>query len=165
MAVAVSVVAVIRVTDIPPLTAASDPTVGRLAVLVTPLLKPGGGVFVGDDGAGTTNTRLLDTEEFIGLVNLLDQDGYRPTVNHVWRTEFGPGYQTDGRGSPSDQSHHRDPGSPSMIGYVGKAGNMAVDLSGPPFWGGDRPSTVTVTRDPTGRGEGGITLRDLKTFV
>ncbi len=129
VAVAVCVVAVIRVTDVPPLTAASDPTVGRLAALVTPVLEAGGRVFVGDDGAGTTNTRLLDTEEFIGLVNLLDQDGYRPTVNHVWRTEFGPGYQTDGREFRQVNLTTWDPSSPSMTGYVGKAGNMAVTVT------------------------------------
>ncbi len=129
VAVAVCVVAIVRVTDIPPLAAASDPTVGRLAALVTPVLKPGGRVFVGDDGAGTVDTRLLDTEEFIGLVNLLDQDGYRPTVNHVWRTEFGPGYQTDGRESRQVNLTTWNPGSPSMTGYVGKAGNMAVTVT------------------------------------
>jgi hypothetical protein len=129
VAVAVCVVAVVRVTDLPPLTAASDPTVGRLAALVTPSLKPGSRVFVGDDGAGTTDTRLLDTEEFIGLVNLLDQGGYRPTVNHIWRTEFGPGYQTDGRESRQINLTTWNSGSPSMTGYVGKAGNMAVTVT------------------------------------
>jgi hypothetical protein len=93
------------------------------------LLKPGNRVFVGDDGAGTTDTRLLDTEEFIGLVNLLDQNGYRPTVNHIWRTEFGPGYQTDSHESRQINLTTWDPGSPSMTGYVGKAGNMAVTVT------------------------------------
>ncbi len=97
VAVAVCVLAVVRVTAIPPLTSASDPVVGRLADLVTPSLKPGGQVFVGDAGAGTVNTKLLDTERFIGLVNLLEVHGYRPTVNHIWQLEFGPGFRETGR--------------------------------------------------------------------
>jgi hypothetical protein len=135
VATAVCVVAIVRVVMIPPLTAASDPTVGRLATLVAPSLKPGKSVFVGDAGAGTKSTRLLDTEEFIGLVNILDERGFGPTVNHVWRTEFGPGYQTDNR-----EAHHInlttwDPTSPTIPGYVGHAGDMAVvvtDESGAP---------------------------------
>ncbi|HEY5108329.1 MAG TPA: hypothetical protein VII96_01830 [Acidimicrobiales bacterium] len=128
-AVAVCVLAVVRVTAIPPLTHASDPTVGRLAALVTPYLEPGGRVFVGDGGAGTVDTKLLDTEEFIGLVNLLDQNGFRPTVNHVWRTEFGPGYQTTGREARQVNLTTWDPTSPTLPGYVGRAGDMAVTVT------------------------------------
>ena len=135
-AVIVCVVAVVGVVRIPPLSAASDPTVGRLAELVTPALQPGQQVFVGDEGAGTNKTQLLDTEEFIGLVNLLDEAGYRPTVNHVWRSQFGPGYETTGREPRQVQLSTWHPDSPSSIGYVGRAGDMAVvvtDKSGAPI--------------------------------
>jgi hypothetical protein len=129
VAAAMAIVVVVRVTSIPPLTGASDPTVGRLATLVTPYLEPGGRVFVGDGGAGTVDTKLLDTEEFIGLVNLLDQNGFRPTVNHVWRTEFGPGYQTTGVEGRQVTLTTWDPTSPTLPGYVGRAGDMAVTVT------------------------------------
>ena len=126
VAVAVSVVAAVRVTDIPPLTAASDPVVGHLADLVTPSLEPGGQVYVGDAGAGTSTTKLLDTERFIGLVNVLDARGYRPTVNHIWKVEFGPGYRETGSEPRQVTLSTWDPTSPTLPGYVGKAGDMAV---------------------------------------
>ncbi len=99
VAVGAGVVLCVRVLALPPLDRASDPNVGRLAALVTPHLDRHGRVAVGDAGAGTTGTggtQLLDTEEFIGLVNLLDVTGYHPTVNHFWRSQFGPGYLQDG---------------------------------------------------------------------
>ncbi len=116
-------------TSIPPLSRAADPTVGRLADLVTPYLEPGGQVFVGDSGAGTANTKLLDTEEFIGLVNLLDVNGFHPTVNHVWRTEFGPGYGTTGHEPRQVNLATWNPTSPTLPGYVGKAGDMSVTVT------------------------------------
>ena len=64
--------------------------------LVAPRLPPGGRVAVGDAGAGTADTQLLDTEEFIGLVNALDRAGFQPTVNAFWKAQFGPGYLADG---------------------------------------------------------------------
>jgi hypothetical protein len=129
LAVAVCVVAIVRVTSIPPLTRATDATVGRLTGLVTPRLESGSRVFVGDGGAGTVDTKLLDTEEFIGLVNLLDEAGFHPTVNHVWRTEFGPGFQTDGREKRQINLTTWDPTSPTLSGYVGHAGDMAVTVT------------------------------------
>ena len=126
---AVSLAASVRVAAMPALARASDPTVGRLTDLVVPFLHPGSRVFVGDSGAGTEDTKLLDTEEFIGLVNLLDERGYRPTVNHVWRTEFGPGYQTTGREPRQVVLTTWDPTSPTQPGYAGKAGDMAVTIT------------------------------------
>jgi hypothetical protein len=96
---------------------------------VTPRLESGSRVFVGDGGAGTVDTKLLDTEEFIGLVNLLDEAGFHPTVNHVWRTEFGPGFQTDGREKRQINLTTWDPTSPTLSGYVGHAGDMAVTVT------------------------------------
>jgi hypothetical protein len=129
VAVGICILALVRVASIPPLARASDPTVGRLAELVTPYLKPDGQVFVGDAGAGTVNTKLLDTEEFIGLVNLLDQNGYHPTVNHVWRTEFGPGYRTTGKESRQINLATWEPTSLTLPGYLGKAGDMSVTVT------------------------------------
>lgn len=128
-AVAVCAWSVVRVTAIPPLTAASDPNVGTLSALVTRSLVPGGRVFVGDAGAGTVDTKLLDTEEFLGLVNLLDEAGYRPTVNHVWRVQLGPGYGSDGSEPRQITLATWDPSSPTSPGYVGRAGDMAVTVT------------------------------------
>jgi hypothetical protein len=136
VAVAICAVAVVRVTIIPPLTVVSDPTVGRLLTLVAPSLEPGKRVFVGDSGAGTTNSRLLDAEGFIGLVNILDERGFGPTVNHFWRTEFGPGYQTDSREARRVNLTTWDSNSPTVPGYVGRSGDMAVavtDAQGAPI--------------------------------
>jgi hypothetical protein len=134
-AVCVAVVSCVRVASIPPLARAGDPHVGLLGRLVTPRLPPGGQVFVGDGGAGTADTQLLDTEEFIGLVNLLDRSGYRPTVNHVWKAQFGPGYRKTGT-EPRDISLTTwTATSPTLPGYVGQVGDMAVtvtDVTGAP---------------------------------
>ena len=81
---------------------------------------------VGDNGAGTLNTRLIDTEEFIGLVNQLDQGGFHPKVNHVWKPEFGPGYLTTNHDQRQIQLYTWTPASPSKPGYVGRAGDIAA---------------------------------------
>jgi len=129
VAVVMCTVAVVRVTAIPSLTAASDPVVGHLAQLVGPSLRPGDTVSVGDAGAGTTNTKLLDTERFIGLVNLLQVQGYHPTVNHVWNVEFGSGFHQTGTESRQIVLTTWDPASPAQPGYVGRAGDMAVSVT------------------------------------
>jgi hypothetical protein len=129
VALAAGAAACVRVAAIPPLARAGDPQVGRLATLVTPHLDPGQQVAVGDGGAGTALTQLLDTERFIGLVNILDRDGYRPTVNHVWRAEFGPDY-VDERPQPRTIALTTwTASSPSLPGYVGRVGDMAVTVT------------------------------------
>ena len=129
VAVVVAVVTCIRVAAIPPLAHASDPHVGQLADLVTPLLMPGDRVAVGDGGAGTKDTQLLDTEEFIGLVNQLDRLGYHPTVNQFWKSQLGPGYRTDGTETRVVGLTTWTPASPSLPGYVGHVGDMAVTVT------------------------------------
>jgi hypothetical protein len=129
MAVVAGAVLCVRVLAIPSLAEASDPHVGRLAALVEPHLVPGGRVMVGDAGAGTVDTQLLDTEEFIGLVNLLDQRGYRPTVNAFWKAQFGPGYLSDGRTDRIVTLSTWTSVSPGLEGYVGKVGDMAVTVT------------------------------------
>ncbi len=126
VAVVAGVVLTVRVVAIPSLTEASDPNVGRLAALVQPRLVPGGRVMIGDAGAGSVETQLLDTEEFIGLVNLLDQRGDRPTVNAFWKAQFGPGYLSDGHEDRLVTLATWTPVSPAMDGYVGRVGDMAV---------------------------------------
>ena len=96
VAVVVGVVACGCVAAIPPLARVSDPRVARLAALVEPRLVPGERVAVEDEGAGTTDTQLIDLEEFNGLVNLLDRAGLEPRVDPFWTAQFGPGYITDG---------------------------------------------------------------------
>lgn len=126
VAVAAGVVACVRVAGIPPLSRAGDPNVARLAALVAPRIPPGGRVAVGDAGAGTADTRLLDTEEFIGLVNALDRAGYRPTVNAFWKAQFGPGYLSDGTEPRRVSLATWTSASESVPGYVGRVGDMAV---------------------------------------
>ena len=131
MALVVSVVLVVRVVAIPPLSAASDPQVGALASLVTPALRDNRSVFVNDSGAGrsTDDSQLLDVEKFIGLVNLLSVRGFHPTVNKVWRAQFGPGFEADGTEVHSIELRTWTPGSPSLPGYLGRVGDIAVTES------------------------------------
>ena len=126
VALAVGVALVVRVVAIPALGAISDPHVARLSSLVTPILSHRGTVFVGDSGAGGTANGLLDTEEFIGLVNRLDQAGYHPKVNAFWKVQFGPGYLTAGHDGHQVQLSTWAPSSPGVAGYRGRVGDIAV---------------------------------------
>ena len=131
------VVLMVRVAMIPPLSAISDPHVGRLESLASPALQQQGGVFVSDNGAGQPNG-LIDTEEFIGLVNRLDQAGFRPTVNDVWTLEFGPTYLSTGHELRRIELDPWTPGSSSIPGYRGRVGDIAVvvtDAKGRPVGG------------------------------
>lgn len=126
VAVLVSVVTCVRVVELPALNSVSNPEVERLVALTQPLLDPGGRVFVGDAGAGSGASQLFDVEEFIGLVNRLDQAGYHPTVNQFWRAQFGPGYLADGTEGRQVSLTTWTPTSPALPGYVGRVGDMAV---------------------------------------
>ncbi len=129
VAVAVSAVLCVRVVDLPPLRSVSNPEVERLAALTQPVLDRSGRVFVGDAGAGSGITKLLDVEEFIGLVNWLDQAGYHPKVNQLWRAEFGPGYRSNGTEGRQITLTTWTPSSPSLPGYVGRVGDIAVQVT------------------------------------
>jgi len=107
----------------------SNPHVGALASLVRPELARSASVFVGDAGAGTATTRLLDTEEFIGLVNRLDQLGYHPKVNDFWKVQFGPGFHANGREERQVELSTWTPASPAQPGYRGRVGDMAVTVT------------------------------------
>jgi len=119
-----------RVVAIPALSTVSNPHVASMYSLVSPALDPHGTVFVGDNGAGSATTGLFDTEEFIGLVNRLDQYGYHPKVNHLWKVQFGPGYLTSGHEGRQIQLYTWTPASPAMPGYVGRVGDIAVIVTG-----------------------------------
>ena len=110
----------------PPTSSASDPQVARLAAMVARHLHPGQEVAVGDAGAGSSTTQLIDVERFIGVVNELDRQGFRPRVNTVWRAQFGPSYQSTGRETASFVLTTWTPSSPTTPGYVGRVGDMAL---------------------------------------
>ncbi len=131
VALGVAALFVVRVTAIPSLDKASDGQVAELVSLVVPALGHQGSVFVNDSGAGRAadNSQLLDVERFIGLVNQLDVLGYHPTVNRVWRAQFGPGFQATGTEDHSVELETWRPSSPASPGYLGRVGDMAVTLS------------------------------------
>ncbi len=130
-AVAAAALFLVRVTAIPSLRDASDPQVAALVSLVVPAVGHEASVFVNDSGAGqaTNNSQLLDVEKFIGLVNQLDVLGYHPTVNRVWRAQFGPGFEATGSERHSIELRTWHPASPASPGYLGRVGDMAVTLS------------------------------------
>jgi hypothetical protein len=121
-----AVVLTVRVVDIPPLATVSNSQVDRLYHLTHPRLDRHATVLVNDNGAGNGLNRLLATEEFIGLVNQLDQHGYHPRVNHVWKPEFGPGYLTAGHDLRQVQLYTWTSSSARQPGYVGRVGDIAV---------------------------------------
>ncbi len=127
--VIVSAVLCVRVVALPALAAVSDPHVGALVSLVRPELARSASVFVGDAGAGTADTRLLDTEEFIGLVNRLDQLGYHPKVNAFWRVQFGPGYHATGKEDRRVELSTWTTDSTAQPGFLGRVGDVAVTVT------------------------------------
>jgi hypothetical protein len=130
VAVLASVVLVVRVASLPALSTVSDPEVGALASVVARSVPEGGTVFVNDGGAGATPAlRLLDVEQFVGLVNQLDQRGYHPRVNHLWRAEFGPGFEATGTEDRSVELTTWTPSSPGQPGYRGRVGDLAVQVT------------------------------------
>ncbi len=128
--VAASVLLCWRVAALPALDSVSDPQVGQLTSLVTPSLAGSTSVFVNDSGAGgTTTARLLDVEKFIGLVNQLDERGYHPKVNHLWRAEFGPGFAATGTERRAVELRTWTPASSRSPGYLGRVGDLSVTLT------------------------------------
>ncbi|MGH9081416.1 MAG: hypothetical protein ACRDYE_15320, partial [Acidimicrobiales bacterium] len=129
LALLAAVVLTVRVSRLPSLGSVSDQHVEQLTTLVVPALDQHGTVFVGDDGAGSRTTRLVDAEEFIGLVDQLDVRGYRPTVNHLWKAEFGPGYLSSGEDGQQIRLSTWTPASPAQPGYRGRVGDIAVAVA------------------------------------
>ncbi|MHB1518967.1 MAG: hypothetical protein ACYDDZ_02860 [Acidimicrobiales bacterium] len=120
----------LQVVRIPPLAAASDPQVGQLVALTSPLLPHRGTVLVNDAGAGGRRNELLDVERFIGLVDALDVAGFHPKVNSFWRAQFGPGYLSRGTEGHRIGLSTWTPSSQRLPGYVGRVGDIAVTVTG-----------------------------------
>ena len=87
VAVVVCVVLSVHVAVLPPLSTVSDPVVGATVALVTPKLTQGRPVQVVD----ALGPDLLGTEQYIGVVNLLDERGYDPKVSGFFTDLVGPG--------------------------------------------------------------------------
>ena len=84
LVVVTAVILCVRMLSLPALGAVSDPKVNAVVALVRPELpRTGAPVFVGDAGLD-----LIETEEFIGVVNELDATGHHPKVNHFWRSRI-----------------------------------------------------------------------------
>ncbi|HEV3266760.1 MAG TPA: hypothetical protein VG014_14655 [Acidimicrobiales bacterium] len=129
VAVLVGVVLAVRVISLPALSTVSDPTVARLDSLVTPSLSHQQAVFVGDNGV---QPLLLGVEQFIGLVNQLDEQGYHPKVNTAWKAQFGTAYLATGHEASSIELSPWSARSTGLPGYAGRVGNIAVTITRPP---------------------------------
>jgi hypothetical protein len=130
LAVVAGALFVIRVVSIPSLSKVSNAPVHALTTLVTPTLPAGGPIFVGDNGAGSNGqSKIIDLEEFIGLVNQLDVAGYQPRVNPFWKAEFGPGYLANGHKRRVILLSTWTPNSHRVPGYVGRVGDIAVTVT------------------------------------
>ena len=128
LAVLVGVVLAVRLSSLPALSTVSDPTVGRLYTLVTPTLRHQQSVFVGDNGV---QPLLLGVEQFIGLVNQLDEQGYHPKVNTAWKAQFGTSYLATGHEAASIELSPWSARATGLPGYVGRVGNIAIAITRP----------------------------------
>jgi hypothetical protein len=125
VAVVVCVVLSVHVAALPPLSTVSDPVVGDTVALVTPKLTPGQPVQVVD----AQGPDLLGTEQYIGVVNLLDERGYDPKVSGFFTDLVGPGFLATGH-EPTQISIGRwTVRSPSLPGFVGRVGNDAITVT------------------------------------
>ncbi|MGC8462137.1 MAG: hypothetical protein ACP5P9_00495 [Acidimicrobiales bacterium] len=114
----------VQAARLPPLSAASSPVVARLVSVVTPELRPGQAVYVGDDWAN-----LIAVEEFIGLVNELDARGYHPQVSPFWTVQFGRAYVGSGAGMTTVSLSRWTASARRQPGYLGQAGGFAVSMT------------------------------------
>jgi len=95
---------------------------------VTPHLSRQHRVFVGDNGV---QPLLLGVEQFIGLVNHLDEQGYHPKVNAAWRSQFGTSYLATGQEESTVELSPWSDAVAQRSGYVGRVENIAVTITGP----------------------------------
>jgi hypothetical protein len=110
---------------LPPLSTASDPVVGATVALVTPKLSPGRPVQVVD----ALGPDLLGTEQYIGVVNLLDARGYAPKVSGFFTNLFGPGFLATGHEPTQISIGPWTARSPSLPGFVGRVKNYAITVT------------------------------------
>jgi hypothetical protein len=113
-----------RTVDLPPLSVVSDRVVQQSTALVTARLRPSASPILVQN-AGLS---FYDTFEFIGLVNELDQRGYRPKVSAFWRVQFGPGFVAAARVRRTVVLQPWSTLASARPGYLGRAGDMAVLL-------------------------------------
>lgn len=115
----------------PPLAAASDPVVGQVTTLVIPHLDPNGSVDVSVNGFVDRHcvANWVPVEEFIGVVNQLDERGFRPTVSPFWRAQFGPGYVATGHEDRQVFLSQETPNSSHLPGYIGHIGEVVVTVT------------------------------------
>lgn len=123
-----SVAAVAEVAGTPSLNNASNAATEKLVALAVPQLIPNQSVYVGDLGAGTAKTKLIDVEEFIGLVNTLDVQGFYPKVNSFWLAQFGPRYLVNGHQKRAILLVSWSPSLVNKPGYLGRVGDIAEVL-------------------------------------
>ncbi|MHB1711963.1 MAG: hypothetical protein ACYCV7_11255 [Acidimicrobiales bacterium] len=128
-AVAVAMGAVLsqRVSALPSLRTVSDPMVARLVSMVSPSLSRRHRVFVGDNGV---KPLLPGVEQFVGLVNQLDERGYHPRVNSAWRAQFGIAYLATGHEATRIELDTWSGAATRLPGYVGRVGYIAVTITG-----------------------------------
>jgi hypothetical protein len=123
-AVIVCSVLCVQLVRLPSPAALSSPPVEALVTLVQPHLDARTGpVYVGD----SLGPKLLDTEEFIGLVDQLDQLGYRPRVNQFWVNSAGLlGYLATGNERTAVVLVRWTAAATALPGYIGRVDDIAV---------------------------------------
>jgi len=128
-AVTFSVVLCVQMADLPPLRAASDPTVEKAWQLVGPHLpRSTEQVYLRDAGVD-----LYGLFTFFGLFDELQVRGFNPRVNPFLQTEVGPLYLSEGREPFQIVLYPPSPAVTRMAGYVGHTPDAGiVILSGPP---------------------------------
>ncbi len=118
-----------RMVELPPLSAASDPKIGKVISLVTPRLdRSDGPVFVGNSGFNSSD--LIELEELIGVVNQLDADGYDPKVGSFLEGQLGSGFVSTGHERTQIVLMPWSEQASRLPSYVGRAGNIAVTMTG-----------------------------------
>jgi hypothetical protein len=126
VAVATGAVFSERMSTIPSIEQVSDPMVAHLVSMVTPFLDRHHRVFVGDNGV---KPLLLGAEQFIGLVNQLDERGYHPRVNSAWKAQFGMAYLATGHEAAQIELDTWSAAATRLPGYVGRVGYIAVTIT------------------------------------
>lgn len=123
LALVVAVVLSVRFMDLPPLSAASDPKVGEVVRLVEPHLDPGQTVYV-----NWSSRNLFGIGTFLGVVVDLDNQGYQPKANHLWKAQFGSCLVSGTKGLTAVELSPWIRSSPSKPGYLARVGNIAVQV-------------------------------------
>lgn len=124
-----AVVLCVQMVRLPPLKAASDPTVETAWQLVSPHLpRTPEHIYLGDEGID-----LYGLFTFFGLFDELQSRGFHPRVNPFLQTEVGPLYLSDGREPLQIVFYPPSKAVPKMAGYVGRTPDVEIVVEpGPP---------------------------------